>query len=218
MIVIFLGPPGAGKGTQARRICEDFELEHVSSGDLLRAERAAGTELGHKVAGCMDAGQLVPDEVITEIVLAHLGEDIDAGYLLDGYPRTVRQAMCLSESLAKAGRQVNIVVELATPDEPLIDRIVGRRICPNCNAVYHVTAQPPRKEGICDDCGASLTHRADDTEQVVRDRLKAYHEQTKPLSDWYRQAGLLSQVNGDQSVDAVASEVCSVLKSSIGSQ
>lgn len=218
MIVIFLGPPGAGKGTQAHRICQEFDLKHVSSGDLLRDERAAGSQLGDKVAGYMDAGQLVPDEVITEIILAYLAKDPKSRVLLDGFPRTVNQAECLATSLAQAGRQVNIVVELTTPDDALVDRITGRRGCPQCHAVYHLAAQPPKAPGVCDQCGTALVQRKDDTERVVRDRLKAYHQQTKPLSDWYRRAGLLSQVNGHLDVDSVTQKVRSVLKSIVGSE
>lgn len=216
MIVIFLGPPGAGKGTQAQRIVEEFDLKHVSSGDLLRAECAAGSELGDKVAGYMDAGQLVPDEVISEIILAYLAKDAKSRVLLDGFPRTVNQAESLATSLAQAGRQVNIVVELTTPDDALVDRVTGRRGCPECHAVYHVVAQPPKKEGVCDQCGTALTQRPDDTEQVVRDRLKAYHQQTKPLSDWYDRAGLLSKVNGNLGVDAVTDQVRNAMKSVVG--
>jgi adenylate kinase len=213
MIVLFLGPPGAGKGTQAHRIVEEFDLKHVSSGDLLRAERAGGSDLGDKVAGCMDAGQLVPDEMITEVILAYLAKDTKSRVLLDGFPRTVNQAECLATSLAQAGRQVNIVVELTASDDSLVDRIVGRRVCPECNAVYHMVAHPPKAEGVCDQCGTALMQRPDDTEPVIRDRLKAYHEQTKPLSDWYDRAGLLSKVNGNLSVDAVTDQVRKVMRS-----
>ncbi len=205
MNVILLGPPGAGKGTQAQRLVEEFDLRYLASGDLLRSERARGTELGRRVAEYMDAGHLVPDSIITEVILARLrGTDGPAGLLLDGFPRTVGQAESLAKALAETERRVDVVVSLEVADEVLIRRISGRRVCPACGAVYQELTDPPRQAGRCDKDGAELVQRPDDQESVVAQRLEAYHRQTKPLIAYYHRKSLLCPVNGDADPEEVA--------------
>jgi len=221
MNVILFGPPGAGKGTQAVRLAEKFLFEHLSSGDVLRAERKSGTELGAKVAGYMDSGALVPDEIIVEVILSRvLNSDSQAGVLLDGFPRTLPQARQLDEALSKAGSKVDLVLSTEVPDEPIVDRITGRRLCPACGRIYHVKNMPPKTEGVCDVDGEKLIQRKDDTEEVVKQRLAAYHEQTEPLEAYYCEQGLLTQVDGTQDIDAVAaimSEIVSSRLNEVGS-
>lgn len=204
MILVLLGPPGAGKGTQAVRLAEAFGLQHLSSGDVLRAERKSGTDLGGRVAQYMDSGALVPDEIIVEVILARvLNPTRPAGVLLDGFPRTLAQAEALDNALAKAGKQVDLVVSLVVPDEPIVDRITGRRLCPTCGAVYHVKSLPPIKAGVCDKDATPLIHRTDDTAEVVKERLSAYHAQTRPLEDYYRGKGIMVEVDGTSDVETV---------------
>lgn len=204
MNLVLLGPPGAGKGTQAVRLAQAFGLQHLSSGDVLRAERKSGTDLGSRVAQYMDSGALVPDEIIVEVILVRvLNPTQPAGVLLDGFPRTLAQAAALDKALAGAGKQVDLVVSLVVPDEPIVDRITGRRLCPTCGAVYHVKSLPPAKAGVCDKDGTALIHRTDDTAEVVKERLSAYHAQTRPLEDYYRGKGLMVEVDGTADVDTV---------------
>lgn len=217
MNLVILGPPGAGKGTQAVRLAQVFSLRHLSSGDLLRAERAKGSELGKKAAAYMDAGKLVPDEIIVGAVLAQLSDLGDkAGLLLDGFPRTVVQAESLDQALSRAGKQVDAVPALAVPDELIVDRITGRRTCPRCNAVYHVKTLPPKKEGVCDADGVALIQRPDDTAEVVRQRLDAYHKQTAPLEDYYRNKGILAEVDGTREMDAVFQALSDAIRRRLG--
>ena len=215
--LVILGPPGAGKGTQAVRLSQAFALRHLSSGDLLRAERAKGSELGKKAAEYMDAGKLVPDEIIVGAVLAQLSDLGDkAGLLLDGFPRTVAQAESLDAALTKAGKRVDLVPALAVPDGLIVDRITGRRTCPACNAVYHVKTMPPAKDGVCNVDGKALIQRPDDTAEVVKQRLDAYHKQTAPLEAYYRKKGLLAEVDGTQDVDAVFEALSEVVCRRLG--
>lgn len=217
MNLVILGPPGAGKGTQAVRLAQAFSLRHLSSGDLLRAERARGSELGKKAAEYMDAGKLVPDEIIIGAVLAQLSSLGDkAGLLLDGFPRTVAQAESLDKALAEAGKRVDAVPALAVPDEMILDRITGRRTCPRCNAVYHVKTLPPAQEGICDADGTALVQRPDDTAEVVKQRLDAYHRQTAPLEAYYRKKGLLVEVDGSLEMDAVFRALSKAVRRRLG--
>jgi len=214
MNLVLLGPPGAGKGTQALRLGEAFGLRHLSSGDVLRAERSRGSELGRRVAGFMDAGELVPDQIIVEVILAYVDGARDGkGILLDGFPRTRAQAESLDQALAASGRKVDLAPALQVPDEDLVARITGRRICPTCNAVYHVKSCPPARPGFCDRDGAALIHRTDDTEAVVRQRLAAYRAQTRPLEQYYRERGILAEVDGKQDVDAVFKQLSEVVRS-----
>lgn len=217
MNLVLIGPPGAGKGTQASMIAKEFGVRHLSSGDVLRAERAQGTELGRKVAEYMGSGKLVPDKMIIEVILAQLTHGDDAGgFLLDGFPRTVVQAERLSESLDLAGRSLDAVMEIDVPDEAIIQRIAGRRICPQCQTVYHLDAQPPNVPGKCDRDGESLIQREDDRETTVADRLATYHEQTRPVVAWYESKGLLHKVDGSRSVEAVSASLRQVLQGLCG--
>ncbi|MDM8007191.1 MAG: adenylate kinase [Phycisphaerae bacterium] len=217
MNLVILGPPGAGKGTQAVRLAQAFSLRHLSSGDLLRAERARGSALGKKAAEYMDAGKLVPDEIIIGAVLSQLSDLGDkAGLLLDGFPRTVAQAESLGKALNQAGKRVDVVPALAVPEDLIVDRITGRRTCPRCNAVYHVKTLPPARDGICDADGAVLVQRPDDTAEVVKQRLEAYHRQTAPLEAYYRDKGLLAEVDGTQDMDTVFQALSEAVRRRLG--
>ena len=213
MIVIMLGPPGVGKGTQAKILAEARGARHVATGDLLRAARREGTELGRKAQAYMDRGELVPDEVIigmVEEVLADL--DGNGGVILDGFPRTVGQAEALERSLDRLGLQVDRVVLLTAPDEVLVKRVAGRRSCPDCGKVYNVHFNPPARDGRCDACGAELVHRADDDPETVRNRLEVYRRQTEPLVEFYRGGGAgVEEVDGDQPVDVVQGALADAL-------
>jgi adenylate kinase len=217
MNLILLGPPGAGKGTQAQRLSSRLNLLHLASGDVLRAERASGSELGRRVAGYMDAGALVPDEIIIEVILAHVRDAAGAsGILLDGFPRTVAQAESLKDALTAVGERLDAVIDLRVPDEELVGRIVGRRTCPNCNAVYHVRARPPQRSGVCDRDGTPLKQRTDDTEAVVRNRLAAYRQQTAPLTAYYAKTGLLRELDGTGGMDEVHEQLFSLVQELTG--
>jgi adenylate kinase len=195
--VVLLGAPGAGKGTQAERIVAEFGLPHVSTGEILRAAVAAGTPLGSEAQQYMQAGELVPDEVVIGIIRERLAEpDAARGFLLDGFPRTLEQAAALDQMLAAAGRRLTHVILLDVPQDELIERLSGRRLCRDCGKGYHVKFDPPRQEGICDACGGELYQRADDNEETVRNRLVVYAEQTEPLIDYYRRQGLVRTVYG----------------------
>ena len=208
MVVILLGPPGVGKGTQAVRLADSVGWEHVSTGDLLRAARRAGTELGQKAQAFMDAGELVPDSLILDLVRDHLkGIAPEAGILFDGFPRTTAQAEGLGGVLEAEERRVDRVVVFEASDEELIRRLSGRRSCPDCGAVFNVHFSPPKEEGKCDRCGAALVHRADDKADTVKNRLKVYAAQTQPLIDWYRRSdAVLVSVSAEAAVDAVQAE------------
>jgi adenylate kinase len=205
MVVILLGPPGVGKGTQAARLADAEGWEHISTGDLLRAARRDGTALGKKAQAFMDAGELVPDSLILDLVRDHLkGVAPEAGILFDGFPRTTAQAEGLEGVLRQVRRKVDAVVVFEAPDETLVQRLSGRRSCPDCGAVYNVHQNPPAKEGICDRCGGKLVHRADDKPETVRRRLQVYQELTAPLIAWYEKAeARLVRVPADQPVDEV---------------
>ena len=205
--VILMGPPGGGKGTQAATLKEAMNVPHISTGDMLRAARKAGTELGKKADAYITAGQLVPDELVNGIVAERLAQEAN-GYLLDGYPRTVAQA----DALEAAGQAVDAVVLIDVPDDLIVARIVGRVSCPECGCVYHKVTMPPKQDGVCDKCGSSLVQRNDDREDVVRERLAAYHAQTQPLVDYYGKRGLLVTVNGNTSVDEVFDQIRKVLE------
>jgi len=205
MVVILLGPPGVGKGTQAVRLADSMGWEHVSTGDLLRAARRDGTELGLKAQGFMDVGELVPDALILDLVHEHLGGVApEAGILFDGFPRTTAQADGLDEVLAEVGRRVDGVILFEAPDEELINRLSGRRSCPECGAVYNAHVSPPAKEGICDRCGGTLVHRADDEPDTVRRRLEVYEELTAPLIEYYKgHAAEFRSVDAARAMDEV---------------
>jgi adenylate kinase len=203
--LILLGPPGAGKGTQAERLHEDFDLPHISTGDMLRAEVAQGSELGEKAKSYMDAGELVPDEVIIEMITRRI-EDTDAldGFLLDGFPRNEQQANALDDAFARLGRRLTGALLIDVTDEEVVRRLSGRRVCvKNPSHIYHVEFDPPKHEGVCDQDGARLIQRDDDREETIRRRLEIYHTQTEPLIAHYDRAGLLRRFDGRRSPEEV---------------
>ena len=194
---VLLGAPGAGKGTQAERIVGEYGVPHVSTGDILRAAVAAGTELGRVAQRHMEAGELVSDEVVIGIVGDRLAEpDAATGFLLDGFPRTLEQARALDDMLADAGRRLTLVIVLDVPEEELVERLSGRRMCRDCGKGYHLTFDPPADEGVCDACGGELYQRTDDNEETVRNRLAVYAHQTRPLIEYYASRGLVSTIAG----------------------
>ncbi len=213
MRVVLMGPPGAGKGTQAKRLVERFGMAHLSSGDILRAERAAGTELGEKLKSYMDAGELVPDEIVVEIMAGAVAkQDPQKGLLLDGFPRTIIQAEALDEQLDRLGLPLEAVLIIEADESLLVERITGRRSCPSCGRVYHVKNIPPAKEDICDACGVKLIQREDDTETVVRQRLTAYRSQTEPVIEYYAAGGRkMIKLDGAEPLEEVAEQAAEAL-------
>ena len=213
MKIIMLGAPGAGKGTQAKMIADKFSIPHISTGDIFRANIKEGTELGRKAKEYMDQGLLVPDELVVNLVVDRLTwEDAKNGYVLDGFPRTIPQAEALTNALAEKGEKVDFAINIDVPDQNIIDRMGGRRACVSCGATYHIVNIPPKKEGICDVCGAELILRDDDKPETVKKRLDVYHEQTQPLIDYYNAAGVLRTIDGTRDVDTVFNEICSILE------
>jgi adenylate kinase len=211
--VILLGAPGAGKGTQAERIVARYGLPHISTGEMLRAAVQQGTEMGRAAKRHMDAGGLVPDEVVIGVVRERLAEpDTRHGFLLDGFPRTLPQAERLDGMLAETGRAITHVVLIDVPEEELVQRISGRRSCTACGKLYNVTFDPPREEGVCDACGAPLLQRADDNEETVRNRLVVYRSQTAPLVGYYADKGVLGEAHGGGKLpDEVFEQVADIL-------
>jgi adenylate kinase len=217
MRIVLLGAPGAGKGTQCKRIVEKYGVQHLSSGDILRKERAEGTELGAKAQSYMDSGKLVPDELIVKMMAGAIAKAPQAGYVLDGFPRTVNQARQLDESLASDGRKIDAVVNLKVDDEVIMDRMTGRRSCPQCGAVYHVKNLKPKVEGKCDNDGAELVQRPDDKPEVVKKRLETYYEQTEPVVGYYEQSSRVLEVDATSSPDEVSVRVLRMLDALAGS-
>ena len=206
--VIFLGKAGSGKGTQAKRVAERFGIPHISTGDILREAVKNETELGRRAAPIMAAGELVPDDLMIGIIRERLQQpDAAAGFILDGFPRTVAQAEKLDEMLAGNGNESLKVLHLSVPDEMIIRRIVARRSCSSCGAIYHLENSPPAKEGVCDRCGGALIARADDREEVVRPRLESFQRQTMPVVEHYRRKNLLQEIDGQLSADKVFEEI-----------
>lgn len=204
MRVIFLGPPGAGKGTQAAKIRETHEVAHISTGDILRANVKQGTALGCRAKEFMNAGKLVPDEVIIGMMKERLQEpDCRNGFILDGFPRTVPQAVALDQLLSDLDLKLDASILFNVDDEVVVERLSGRRMCRRCGKIYHATFHPTEVEGVCDACGGEIYQRDDDREEVIRNRLSVYHDQTAPLIDYYRQKGLLHDVDASGSSDAV---------------
>lgn len=212
MIIILLGPPGAGKGTQAGAIADKFGIPHISTGDIFRANLKEGTPLGLEAKKYMDSGALVPDELVVRLVGGRLDQpDAAPGALLDGFPRTVAQAEALSRYLADRGRQVDHCVCLEVPDQVLVTRLAGRRMCRECGAGYHVDYSPPPADGLCAQCGGSIYQRDDDQEATVQNRLRVYHEQTSPLVAWYSQRGLLRAIDGQGPVEEIKQRIFAAL-------
>jgi adenylate kinase len=203
--LILLGPPGAGKGTQAERLREDFGLPHISTGDILRAQVADGTELGKKAQRYMEAGELVPDDIIVGMIRDRINTgDARDGFLLDGFPRNVRQADALAQALGELDRRLTAALLIDVPDDELVRRLAGRRVCvKNPSHIYHVEFDPPKHEGVCDQDGSRLIQREDDKEETIRKRLDVYHSQTEPLIDYYDRAGLLRRFDGRRSAEEV---------------
>ncbi len=206
--VILLGPPGAGKGTQAERISKDYGLVHISTGDMLRDAVARGTSLGRQAKRFMDAGELAPDEVVAGIVAERLAESAPGqGFLLDGFPRSLSQAEALDEALADSGRSVDLALSIQVPEEELVRRLTGRRLCADCARPYHVEFGPPQVADRCDQCGGRLYQRSDDTEETVRNRLAVYRDQTEPLNGYYRSRGVLAGIDGTGRPDEVYARI-----------
>lgn len=210
--LILLGPPGAGKGTQAGRLQDDFQIPFISTGDMLRANVKDGTELGREAQKYMDAGELVPDDVIVAMVAERLQEDdAEDGFILDGFPRTIEQARALERQLSELSRRVTAVLLIAVPDGEAVRRLSGRRICVKSGHNYHVEFDPPKHEGVCDQDGSKLIQRNDDKPEVVRNRLRVYHEQTEPLIDYYEEQGTLRRIDGTRAAGDVHDHIRAVL-------
>jgi adenylate kinase len=208
--LILLGPPGAGKGTQAARLREDFDLPYIATGDLLRGHVADGTELGKEAQGFMKAGELVPDDLVIAMILEKVEEEGQDGFLLDGFPRTVPQADALAEELEQRGRRLTAALQMAAPDDVVVQRLSGRRQCANGH-LYHEDFDPPKHEGFCDQCGKPLIRRDDDDPDKVRTRLRIYHRETEPLIDYYDELGLLRRFDGTRTPGEVHDHVRATL-------
>ena len=213
MNLILLGPPGAGKGTQSKRLEDKFSLVQLSTGDMLRAEVASGSDLGKQAKDIMEAGGLVSDEIIIGMISNRVDQDdCKGGFILDGFPRTVPQADALGTMLAEKSLKLDHVIELTVDDEAMVERICGRYTCSKCGAGYHDSFQKPATDGVCDSCGSTdFTRRADDNEETVRNRLSAYHEQTAPIAQFYGDQGILKQVDGMADIDAVTSQLENII-------
>lgn len=212
MKIIMLGAPGAGKGTQAKKIAGKYGIPHISTGDIFRANIKGGTELGMKAKTFMDQGMLVPDEITIGMLMDRIKEaDCANGYVLDGFPRTIPQAENLTEALKAMGEAIDYAVNVDVPDEEIIGRMSGRRACLSCGATYHVVFNAPKTENVCDVCGQSLVLRDDDKPETVKKRLDVYHDQTQPLIEYYQKAGVLREVDGTQSLDAVFADIVKIL-------
>ena len=210
--IILLGPPGAGKGTQAKSISNRYSIPHISTGDIFRKNISENTPLGIEAKSYMDKGQLVPDEVTINMVKDRLvQDDCKDGYLLDGFPRTVSQAEALQEFLEQRGESLNTALLINVPNEFILERMTGRRVCPSCGASYHIKFNPPAN-GKCELCGTDIVQRKDDTAETVKERLDVYEKQTQPLIDYYSKNNLLSQVDGTKAINLVFESICDVLK------
>lgn len=212
MKIIMLGAPGAGKGTQAKRIADKYGVPHISTGDIFRANIKEGTELGKKAKTYMDQGLLVPDELVVELVVDRIRQaDCENGFVLDGFPRTIPQAEALDEALKNIGETMDYAINVDVPDENIISRMSGRRACVECGATYHIVTIPTKVEGICDVCGSKLVLREDDKPETVKKRLEVYHAQTQPLIEYYQKQGILRTVDGTQLMDAVFDAIVEIL-------
>ena len=213
MKIIMLGAPGAGKGTHAKKITEKFGIPAISTGDIFRENIKNGTELGKKAKEYMDAGNLVPDELVCDLVVDRLKQDdCKNGYILDGFPRTITKAEALTAALAKNDDAIDYALEIFIEDQAIIDRMSGRRVCKSCGATYHVVNIPPKTEGVCDECDGELIVRDDDAPETVKKRLDVYHEQTAPLIDYYKKQGILKVIDGSKGLDTCFEEICGILE------
>ena len=212
MRIIMLGAPGAGKGTQAKKIAEKYNIPHISTGDIFRANIKNGTELGVKAKSYMDQGLLVPDELVVDLVADRIQQDdAKAGYVLDGFPRTIPQAESLDAALAKMGQKIDYAVDVEVPDENIVNRMSGRRACVKCGATYHLQYAKPKAEGVCDVCGEQLILRDDDKPETVQKRLGVYHQQTQPLIDYYENQNVLKELDGTKDMEEVFADIVSIL-------
>ena len=212
MKIIMLGAPGAGKGTQAKKIAAKYAIPHISTGDIFRANIKNNTELGQKAKTYMDKGELVPDELVVDLIMDRFKEaDCANGYVLDGFPRTIPQAEALDKALSANGESVDYAINVEVPDENIINRMSGRRACVGCGATYHIQFNPTKVEGICDACGEKLILRDDDKPETVKNRLSVYHEQTQPLIDYYTKAGILKTVDGTVDINDVFAAIVEIL-------
>lgn len=212
MKIVMLGAPGAGKGTQAKMIASKYQIPHISTGDIFRANIKNGTELGKKAKSYMDQGLLVPDELTVDLVIDRLAnDDCKNGYILDGFPRTIPQAEALDAALAKLGERMDYAIDVDVPDENIVSRMSGRRACTGCGATYHIVYNPSKKGDCCEVCGEKLILRDDDKPETVQKRLNVYHEQTQPLIDYYTKQGILKAVDGTQDMNDVFTAITNIL-------
>ena len=212
MKIIMLGAPGAGKGTQAERIAEKYDIPHISTGDIFRANIKAGTELGVKAKAYMDHGQLVPDSLTIDLVMDRISQsDCNGGYILDGFPRTIPQAVSLTNALKDRGEALDYAINVHVPDERIVSRMSGRRACPGCGSTYHLVFAAPKQEGICDKCGSELVLRDDDKPETVKKRLAVYHNQTQPLIQYYGKQKILRTVDGTKDMEDVFQDITNIL-------
>lgn len=212
MKIIMLGAPGAGKGTQAKQIASKYEIPHISTGDIFRANIKNGTELGKKAKSYMDQGALVPDELTCDLVMDRIAQDdCERGFVLDGFPRTIPQAEALTNALNKIGQSMDYAIDVDVPDENIVNRMGGRRACLNCGATYHIVFNPTKTEGVCDACGNATVLRDDDKPETVQKRLTVYHDQTQPLIDYYREQNILKTVDGTKPLEEVFSDIVAIL-------
>lgn len=212
MKIIMLGAPGAGKGTQAKKIAAKYKIPHISTGDIFRANIKNGTDLGQKAKTYMDQGLLVPDELVVDLVVDRVNqEDCTAGYVLDGFPRTIPQAEALDKALAGLGQKMDYAINVEVPDENIVRRMSGRRACVDCGATYHLVYAPTKVDNICDICGGNLILRDDDQPETVKKRLGVYHEQTQPLIEYYTSVSILKEVDGTIDINDVFAEIIKIL-------
>ena len=212
MKIIMLGAPGAGKGTQAKKIAAQYSIPHISTGDIFRANIKNNTELGQKAKTYMDKGELVPDSLVVDLIMDRFKEaDCANGYVLDGFPRTIPQAEALDNALKANGEKVDFAINVEVPDENIINRMSGRRACVGCGATYHIKYNPTKVEGVCDACDEKLILRDDDKPETVKNRLSVYHEQTQPLIDYYNKAGVLAEVDGTKDMEDVFKDIVNIL-------
>ena len=213
MKIIMLGAPGAGKGTQAKKIAEKFQIPHISTGDIFRANIKQNTELGKKAKEYMDKGELVPDSLTLDLIMDRFkADDCANGYVLDGFPRTIPQAEALTKVLAENGEAMDYAINVEVPDEAIVERMSGRRACLTCGATYHIVYNAPKTEGVCDTCGNELVLRKDDAPETVLNRLSVYHDQTQPLIDYYQNQGILREVDGTKEMKEVFDAIVAELK------